>query len=92
MPIDDRHRTPSIGTLAVMVERQRELRIYTVDGGHELHIMVAENYRPTLMVHDARTGGGPTGKSTEVKIRKPFTIDSIIAALEQAREQAKEQL
>lgn len=81
MPVDDRYRTPSIGTVAVMVDSKRELRIYTIDGGHELHLMLAENYRPTLSpTGDGRHYGEP-GKSHTIRLRRPYAIATLIEAL-----------
>jgi len=85
---DERFQHPSVGTLAVMIDGQRELRFYPMDYGHKLGLMVCENYRPTLNVHDPKLGG-PSGASTSLKIGNPYTIRRLIEALEELEERGK---
>lgn len=78
--MDDKYRHPSIGKLALMVEKEFELRIYASDMGHELRLCVSERYEPTLT--PSPVPAGATSRHKGISIRKPYTLEKLIAALE----------
>jgi hypothetical protein len=77
---DEQLRQPSYGALGALLPNGRGLRIFGFDAGHELTMLVQGSYVPKELPQAGVDQVGPTLAS--VSIRKPYTLEKIIAALE----------